>query len=154
MKIIQSDHRVLLFRNAIISSVRSQKLKTRFVKYSLSEYLNHFLFIKENKWQILERKKTKFSGLLISFQGILSWLVYHISLYIAQLPTQGFPDDASGKEPTCQCRSQRRLRFDPWVRKIPWRRAWQPPPVFLPGESHGPRSLMGYSPLGHRVRHD
>ena len=37
-------------------------------------------------------------------------------------------------------------RFDPWVRKIPWSRAWQPTPVFLPGESHGRRSLVGYSP--------
>ena len=55
----------------------------------------------------LERKKTKFSGLLISFQGILFWLVYHIGLYIAQLHIWGFPDDVSGKEPTCQCRSQR-----------------------------------------------
>ena len=36
-----------------------------------------------------------------------------------------------------------------WVRKIPWRKAWQPPP-FLPGESHGQRSLAGYSPQGHR----
>ena len=36
--------------------------------------------------------------------------------------------------------------FDLWVRKIPWRRAWQPTPVFLPGESHGQRSLAGYSP--------
>ena len=36
--------------------------------------------------------------------------------------------------------------FDPWVGKIPWRRAWQPTPVFLPGESHGQRSLAGYSP--------
>ena len=36
--------------------------------------------------------------------------------------------------------------FDPWVGKIPWRRAWQPTPVFLPGESHGQRSLGGYSP--------
>ena len=36
--------------------------------------------------------------------------------------------------------------FDPWVRKMPWRRAWQPTPVFLPGESHGKRSLAGYSP--------
>ena len=34
--------------------------------------------------------------------------------------------------------------FDLWVRKIPWRRAWQPTPVFLPGESHGQRSLVGY----------
>ena len=40
-----------------------------------------------------------------------------------------------------QCRSQRRHEFDPWVRKIPWRRKWQPTPVFLPGESHGQRSL-------------
>ena len=51
----------------------------------------------------------------------------------------------SGKESTCQCR---RHRFDPWVGKIPWRRKWQPTPVFLPGESHGQRSLVGYSPWG------
>ena len=38
-----------------------------------------------------------------------------------------------------------RCRFDPWVRKIPWRRTWQLTPVFLPGESHGPKSLAGYS---------
>ena len=43
-----------------------------------------------------------------------------------------------------------RPRFDPWVRKIPWRRTWQPTPVFLPGESHGQRSLAGYSPWGHK----
>ena len=42
-----------------------------------------------------------------------------------------------------QCR---RCGFDPWIREIPWRRAWQPTPVFLPGESHGQRSLVGYSP--------
>ena len=42
----------------------------------------------------------------------------------------------------------RRDRFDPWARKIPWRSAWQPTPVFLPGESHGQRSLAGYSPWG------
>ena len=38
--------------------------------------------------------------------------------------------------------------FDPWVGKIPWRREWQPTPVFLPGEFHGQRSLVGYSPWG------
>ena len=37
-----------------------------------------------------------------------------------------------GEESTCQCRSQRRLEFDPWVGRIPWRRKWQPTPVFLP----------------------
>ena len=38
--------------------------------------------------------------------------------------------------------------FNPWVGKIPWRRTWQPTPVFLPGESHGQRSLAGYGPWG------
>ena len=61
----------------------------------------------------------------------------------------GFPGGASGKEPGCQCRSQKRLGFDPWVGKIPWMRAWQPTAVFLPGESHGQRSLEGCSPWGH-----
>ena len=43
-----------------------------------------------------------------------------------------------------------RPSFDPWVGKIPWRREWQPASVFLPGESHGQRSLVGYSPWGHK----
>jgi len=41
-------------------------------------------------------------------------------------------------------------RFDPCVRKMPWRREWLPTPVFLSGESHGQRSLAGYSPWGHK----
>ena len=44
--------------------------------------------------------------------------------------------------------------FDPWVGKIPWRKEWQPTPVFLPGEFHGQRRLAGYSLWGVRVRHD
>ena len=39
-------------------------------------------------------------------------------------------------------------QFDPWVRKIPWKRKWQPTPVFLPGQSHGQRILEGYGPYG------
>ena len=62
-----------------------------------------------------------------------------------------FPWWLSGKESACQCR---RRGFDPWVRKIPWKRAWQPTPVFLPGKSHGQRSLVGCSPWSCRVRHD
>ena len=61
---------------------------------------------------------------------------------------QDFPGGASGKEPVFQCRRHKRLEFGPWVRKIPWRRARQPTSVFLPGESHGQKSLMGYSPWG------
>ena len=45
--------------------------------------------------------------------------------------------------------------FDPLVEKIPWRRKWQPTPVFLLGKSHGQRSLVGYSPWGHKkIGHD
>ena len=58
----------------------------------------------------------------------------------------GFPGGASDKEPARQCRRHYRCRFNPSVGKIPWRRTWQPTPVFLPGESHGQRSLVGYSP--------
>ena len=142
------------------------------------------------------------------------------SFKVGPLQRVGFPSGTSGKEPTCQCRRQKRLGFDPWVRKIPggsygntlqysclensmdrgawwstvhgvqrvgfnwndlvwmnlqskylsdsnckefacntgdpgsipglgrfpWRRAWQSTPVFLPGESHGQKSLAGYSP--------
>ena len=52
----------------------------------------------------------------------------------------------SSKESTCQCKRHRRCGFSPWVRKIPWRRKWQPTPVFLPGIFHGQRSLAGYCP--------
>ena len=57
---------------------------------------------------------------------------------------------ASGKNSACLCWRHRRREFDPRVRKIPWRRTWQPTPVFLPGKSLGQRSLLGYSPWGHK----
>ena len=50
------------------------------------------------------------------------------------------------KNPPANAGDLRDTEFRPWVRKIPWRRAWQPTPVFLPGQSHGQRSLAGYSP--------
>ena len=56
-----------------------------------------------------------------------------------------------GKESAFKCR---RHRFSTWVWKIPWRRKWQPTPVFLPRKSHGQRSLAGYSSWGLRVGHD
>ena len=57
-----------------------------------------------------------------------------------------FTGGASGKEPACQCRRHKKHKFNPWVWKIPWRRAWQSTPVS--GESHGHRSLADYSPQG------
>ena len=67
------------------------------------------------------------------------------SVYIQYSASRGLPRWFSGKESTGQ---RRRLRFHPWVGKIPWRRKWQPTPVLLPGKCHGQRSLMGYSPRG------
>ena len=58
-----------------------------------------------------------------------------------------FPGDTSSKELAWQFRRPKRYGFNLWVRKIPWR-AWQPIPVFLPGKSHGQRSLAGCSPQG------
>ena len=55
--------------------------------------------------------------------------------------TQGLPKWLSGKESACQCRRRRRSGFDPWVRKISCRSKWQSTPVFLPGKTHGQRSL-------------
>ena len=61
----------------------------------------------------------------------------------------------SGKESTCPCKRHKRRRFNPWVRKIPWRRKWQLTSVFLPGKFRGQRSLVSYSPWGcQRVGHD
>ena len=62
-------------------------------------------------------------------KGLLQWLI--------------------SKKPACQ---GRRRKFSLWVGKIPWRRKWQPTPVFLPGEFHGQRSPAGYSPWGHESK--
>ena len=60
----------------------------------------------------------------------------------------GLPGGTSGKESACQCRRHKRRELNPWVRKIPRRRAWQPTSVFLPGESHEQRNLAGYTVQG------
>ena len=70
--------------------------------------------------------------------SVINWALENIT---------GLPWWLSGKEFTCQCK---KYELEPWVRKIPWKRKWQPTPVFLPGKSHGQRSLAGYSPSGHK----
>ena len=64
--------------------------------------------------------------------------------HVLSISPQGFPGGISGKEPACECRTPKGCGFHSWVGKIPWRREWQPTPVFLWGESHGQRSLVGY----------
>ena len=55
----------------------------------------------------------------------------------------------SGQLLACSCKRHRRRVFDLWVRKLPWRRKWQPSLVLLPEKSYGQRSLAGHSPWGH-----
>ena len=68
--------------------------------------------------------------------------------------SEGCPGGISGKESVCQCRRRKRRGFDPWSGRSPGEGHGHPLQVLLPGESHGLRSLEGYSPWGHRVEHD
>ena len=77
---------------------------------------------------------------------LVSTIHQHESAIDTYMP--GFPGGASAKETAHQCRRCKRHEFNPWVGKIPWRRARQPTPVFLPGESHAQRSLVGYTAHG------
>ena len=62
---------------------------------------------------------------------------------------KGFSGGSVVKNPSASAEDIKRHRFDPWVGKILWRRAWKPTTVFLPGEPHGLRSLEGYRTWGH-----
>ena len=86
------------------------------------------------------------------FRNKHPWNPPHIIYLHHTITNGGLPRWLSGKEPACQSRRYKRLGFNPWVRKIPWWRKWQPTPVFLPGKSHGKRNLAGYSPWGHKSR--
>ena len=76
-----------------------------------------------------------------------NWLIWWTNFIYLSID-RDFLGGASDKELACQCKKHKRRRFDPWVGKVPWRRAWQLTPVFLPRESHGQRTLAGYSPQG------
>ena len=90
----------------------------------------------------------QYSCLVISMDRGAWWATVHGVLNLQDYTVISFPGDTSGKEHLCQGRKWKTRGFDPWVRKIPWRRTRQPTPAFLPGESHGQRSLVGYSPRG------
>ena len=69
-------------------------------------------------------------------------------VYVGTMPQLAFPGSSVGKESACRAGDVGDSGSFPWFRKIPWRRARQPTPVFLPGELHGQRSLAGCSPQG------
>ena len=106
--------------------------------FSQQSFSNWILFVfQERVWVFSAKEEAEQEPMGVWMDGwIWSWLL-----------TQQLPRWCSGKESACQCR---RCRFNPWVGKIPWRRAWQHALTFLLGKFHGRRSLAGYSPWGHK----
>ena len=94
----------------------------------------HVTVIGADGWK--RRVPSFITGLLSSFLLVIFHGASHVVLVLLRWC----------KELVSQGRRCKRHRFDPWVRMIPWRRKWQPTPVFLPGEFHAQRSLAGYSP--------
>ena len=76
-------------------------------------------------------------SLASGFYDVRTIIIFSYCFKKQKLVYQCFPGGDSGKEPACQCRRCRRCGFDPWVGKLPWRRRWQPSPVFLSEKSHG-----------------
>ena len=102
---------------------------------SISTYsIHHGSKVFENKFQKVPKGK--------------GWIC-HVQepFYKAFTLNWDFPLGSEGKESDCQWR---RPGFNPWVRDIPWRRKWWPISIFLPGEPHGQRSLVGYNPWGRK----
>ena len=90
-----------------------------------------------------------FSAILLLFQSSSFQYIIPLSTQLLKPKSSAIfdfssgPGGTSGKEPAWQCRRRKRCRFDLLFRKIPWKRVWQPTPVFWPGESHGKRNLAG-----------
>ena len=113
--------------------------------YPIPANLTSFLQTHNHPWTRTQKKETSPLNKQFCFSTSL-WNAAHL--------IQGFPGSASGKEPTCQCRRHKRRGFNSWVGKVPWRRAGQPTPAFLPVEFNGQMSLVGYSPWGRRAGHN
>ena len=129
-KLAQSDQVTVLYRNLVWegNSLKSTSLST-FMTFYLIEISCEMLFSHcVSRFYLL--------AILTSWCGkpcLCPFLRY------SQLALKNLPACAADE-----------TWVSPWVGKIPWRRAWQPTPVSLPGESHGQRTLAGYSPWGHK----
>ena len=107
------------------------------IKVPLPSYQNSFQFLSSQR----------FLPPLNFWGNFCSQYIIYCCLYTLT----GAPRGHSSKESVCNAWDVgSRCRFNPWVRKIPWRRKWQPTPVFLTGKFHGRRSVEGYSPWNHK----
>ena len=105
-----------------------------YLQITLLDNIIFVVKVQERCWP--KPKETKLVN-LISLDVLKGHKTAHLGVWEVVLVVKNLPANAGD-----------RRGFSPWVWKIPWRRAWQPTPVFLPGESHGERSLVGYSPWG------
>ena len=109
-----------------------------FLPLNLRSYIILLVSLSQTIYSIL--------SLRITLAKVLAWL-----MPIKLLQNMDTDNNMAHWQRIClQCRRHRRHRFDSWVGKIPLRRAWPPTPVFLPGESHGQRSLADCNPWGHK----
>ena len=131
------------------------------MKTSLKEFKGRFDQAEERtairQWKLLslknrnkDRKKYHpFSHELVSVDLLNTYFSEYL-LWPQLNEDLGLPRWLRIKESVGQGRTHRRLGFDPWEGKVPWRRKGQPTPVFLPGKFHGQRSLVGHSPWGYK----
>ena len=98
----------------------------------------------------LNEEDISWSGWVDRWQATERWIEQVLTIKSDHYDSEGLPQCLSSKRICLQCGSCRKCRFNPWVRKIPWKRAWQLTPVFLPGESHGQRKLKGYVTYSHK----
>ena len=119
----------------------SIKLKSMLPNFEQSTSIFSSLF--KFLYSILEKKISWVRRKVFKIHLLLS----SCSTVISHYPSRGLLRWCSGKDSACQCRT---CEFNPWVRKIPWSRIWQPTPVFFPKKSHGRSNLARYSPWSHK----
>ena len=121
----------------------------------LCGFLVTFSSIRDQSWGIRHAHcyqgvftKRTIQWIVLVLENTCMYKHIYAHIYIYACTSMGFPSGTSGKESTCQRRRHKIPGFNPWVRNIPWKRAWQSTPGFLPRTSHIQRSLTGYSPWG------
>ena len=121
-----STHSYIIHLSGIWKEVSAEKLYSQFHKLTQIEEKNQQ---GQEDWNL-----------------ILFFFSNRLNFFIFSTKPNGASQMCSGKESTCQCERCKKHEFNPWIRKMPRRRKWEPTPVFLPGKFHGQRSLVGYSP--------
>ena len=110
----------------------------------VDKYVCVYIYTYIYKYNILKQSTEQNIHLYVFLRNTVCSAIFNLPLDIKlRLPRQH-----NGKESTCQCRRCEKCGFDLCLKKIPWSRIWRPAPVFLPGESHGQRNLVGYRPGG------